>query len=73
MKEICSKIQINASPSIVWSIITDFENYGKWNPFIKEISGDTKEGSTIHVFIKPPNSNGMKFKPKILKYESEKK
>jgi hypothetical protein len=72
MKEICSKIQINASPSNVWSIITDFENYGKWNPFIKEISGDTKEGSTIQVFIKPPNSNGMKFKPKILKYEPEK-
>jgi hypothetical protein len=22
--------------------------------------------------IKPPNSNGMKFKPKILKYEPEK-
>ena len=72
MKEICTKILINASPAIVWDIITDFENYGKWNPFIREISGITKEGSTIQVFIKPPNSNGMKFKPEILKYESEK-
>ena len=72
MKKICTKILINASPSIVWHIITDFENYGKWNPFIREISGVTKEGSTIQVFIKPPNSNGMKFKPKILKYKSEK-
>lgn len=71
MKEICTKIQINASPSIVWSIITDFENYGKWNPFIREISGLTREGSTIQIFIKPPNSNGMKFRPKILKYEPE--
>ena len=66
MKEICTKIQINASPSIVWGIVTDFENYGKWNPFIREISGLKREGSTIQVFIKPPNSNGMKFRPKIL-------
>ena len=73
MKEICSKIQINASPSVVWNIITDFENYGKWNPFIRKISGATTEGSTIQVYIKPPNSNGMKFKPKILKYKPKKK
>ncbi len=73
MKEICTEIQINASPSIVWNIITDFENYGKWNSFIKEISGVIIEGSTIQVFIKPPNSNGMKFKPKIMEYEPEKK
>lgn len=72
MKEICTKILIKASPAIVWDIITDFENYGKWNPFIREISGVIKEGSTIHIFIKPPNSNGIKFKPKILKIDSEK-
>ena len=72
MKEICTKIQINASPTIVWNIITDFENYGKWNPFIKKISGVNKEGKTIQVFINPPNSRGMKFKPKILKYDPEK-
>ncbi len=56
MQEIYTEIRINASPSIVWDIITDFDNYGKWNPFIKEISGIPKEGSEIHVFIKPPNS-----------------
>ncbi|MFY9637770.1 MAG: SRPBCC domain-containing protein [Methanobacterium sp.] len=71
MQEIYSEIRINASPSIVWDIITDFDNFGKWNPFIREISGILKEGSEIHVFIKPPNSNGMKFKPRILKYDPE--
>ena len=71
MQEIYSEIRINASPSIVWDIITDFDNFGKWNPFIKEISGIPKEGSEIHVFIKPPNSSGMKFKPRILKFDRE--
>lgn len=72
MKEICTKIIINASPIVVWNIITDFENFGKWNPFIKKIWGVPKEGNTIQVFIKPPNSNGIRFEPKILKYEPEK-
>lgn len=71
MKEIYTEIQINASSKIVWEIISDFENYGTWNNFIQEISGIPKEGSQITVFIKPPNSKGIKFKPKILKYEPE--
>ncbi|MEN4018651.1 MAG: SRPBCC domain-containing protein [Methanobacterium sp.] len=71
MKEIYTEIEINASASIVWDIITDFDNFPKWNPFIKEISGNQQEGSQIEVFIKPPNSNGMKFKPKIIKFQPE--
>ena len=34
-KEIKTEILIKASPQIVWSILTDFENYPHWNPFIK--------------------------------------
>ena len=72
MKELYTEIQINASPSSVWNILTDFDDFRRWNPFIKEISGDLKVGSQIHVYIKPPNSNAMKFKPKLLKYKPEK-
>lgn len=72
MKEIYTEIQINASPSTVWNILTDFDDFRRWNPFIKEILGNLKVGSQIYVQIKPPNSNAMKFKPKLLKYEPEK-
>ena len=72
MKEIYTEIQINASPTTVWNILTDFDDFSRWNPFIKEISGNIKVGSQIYVYIKPPNSNAMKFKPKLLKYEPEK-
>jgi len=66
MKEIYTEIEINASAGIVWDILTDFDNFPNWNPFIKKISGILQEGERIEVFIKPPNSNGMDFKPKIL-------
>lgn len=53
MKEIYSEIEINAPSRIVWNILTDFEDFSHWNPFIQNISGDISEGSTIHVYIKP--------------------
>ncbi len=73
MKEVYSEIRINASSSVVWSILTDFDKFGEWNPFIKEISGTLKEGSKLRVFIEPPNSKGMEFKPTLKTVEFEKK
>lgn len=72
MKEVYTEIEIDASAGIVWSILTDFDNFPNWNPFIKKISGDLQEGAQIEAFIKLPNSKGMKFKPKILAYTPEK-
>lgn len=71
MKEIYTEIEIDAPASVVWDIITDFDHYPHWNPFIKEISGDHIVGAQIDVFIKPPDSNGMRFKPKILSHVPE--
>ncbi|HML05454.1 MAG TPA: SRPBCC domain-containing protein [Methanobacterium sp.] len=73
MKEIYSEVEINASPKVVWDILMDFENFQNWNPFIKQISGNPQVGSKIEVFIHPPDSRGMTFKPKILDYEPEEK
>ncbi len=64
-------MEIDTPASVVWDILTDFESYPQWNPFILKISGDQIIGAQIEVFIKPPNSNGMKFKPKILSYRPE--
>jgi Polyketide cyclase / dehydrase and lipid transport len=38
-KEIVTEIEINAAPSRVWQVLTDFEKYPIWNPFIKKITG----------------------------------
>ncbi len=73
MKEIYSEIIINTSAQVVWNILTDFEKFGEWNPFIKEISGTLKEGSQLRIFIEPPNSKGMEFKPTLKKVETEKR
>jgi hypothetical protein len=71
-KEIKTEILINATPEKVWSILTNFDNYPNWNPFIKSIKGEVKVGNKITVRIEPPEAKGMTFRPKILTLETNK-
>ena len=71
-KEIKTEILIYASPEKIWSILTNFDNYPSWNPFIKSIKGEVKVGNKITARIEPPEASGMTFKPKILTLETNK-
>lgn len=72
-KEIKTEILINANPEKVWKILTDFEKYATWNPFIKSIEGNVKVGKKITARIEPPETNAMTFKPTVLVFEENKK
>ncbi|WP_019540138.1 SRPBCC domain-containing protein [Proteiniphilum acetatigenes] len=65
-KEIRTEITIQAKREKVWAILTDFENYPNWNPFINFIEGKAEEGNQITVRITPPGGKAMTFKPKIV-------
>ena len=71
-KEIKSEILINAMPEKVWSILTDFDKYPNWNPFIKSITGNVLVGNKITARLEPPGAKGMTFKPKVLVFETNK-
>lgn len=71
-KEIITEILIHATPEKVWAILTNFNNYPNWNPFIKSIKGDVKTGNKIAARIEPPDANGMTFKPTVLSFETNK-
>lgn len=68
-KTIQTEIRINATPEKVWAVLTDFNAFAKWNPFIKSLTGDVKTGNTIKVRLEPPGAKGMTFKPKVLAFE----
>jgi hypothetical protein len=70
--EIRTEILINAIPHKLWEILTDFDKYPSWNPFIKYIKGTVKTGSQIEARIEPPGAKGMVFKPKVLAFEANK-
>jgi hypothetical protein len=72
MKKIETEIVIDSDLSIVWSVLSDFENYPNWNPFITSIKGEKSVGKKLTVSIQPPDGNTMTFKPIILKFEPNK-
>jgi hypothetical protein len=64
-------IEINAPPSRVWTLLTDFARMPAWNPFIKSISGSLMQGARLSVHIVPPGKSGMRFKPIVLSVRPE--
>ena len=60
-KQIETSITINASKEKIWKILTDFEKYPEWNPFIKSVTGEVKVGNQIQIKLQ-----GMTFKPMVL-------
>lgn len=71
-KELITEITINATPVKVWAVLTDFENYPNWNPFVKSLTGEVAVGKQITVLIDPPGGNAMTFKPIILAFTPNK-
>lgn len=58
---ISSKIQtktiIHASKNEVWNHLMNHNDYSRWNPFIKEISGSDKIGEQLKVKISMSEKN----------------
>jgi hypothetical protein len=68
MKELYTEIDINAPPETVWRILTDFNRYPDWNPFIRSVSGNIEEGKRINVTLTTKNGRDMGFKPMVMKF-----
>lgn len=47
VKNLETEIIINASKEKVWAILSDFNNYKSWNPFIKDSQGEMKVGGKL--------------------------
>ncbi|MCB0918474.1 MAG: SRPBCC domain-containing protein [Actinobacteria bacterium] len=63
--ELHSQIEIDASPDVVWKVLTDLERYHDWNPFIVSSRGELRQGETLVNRMQPPGGRAMTFKPKV--------
>ncbi len=71
MREIRNTVEIAASPARVWSVLTDFEAYREWNPFVVRASGALAVGATLDVTFAPPGGRAMQFRPVIVRLVPE--
>ncbi|MFB6106074.1 MAG: SRPBCC family protein [Halobacteriaceae archaeon] len=66
MTTIESTVDVDAPPSRVWTVLTDFESYPEWNRFLPLVSGRAEAGRTLRVRVEPPGARGMTFRPRVL-------
>jgi hypothetical protein len=72
LKTIETKVVIDSSAEKIWNILTNFEEYELWNPFMTKVVGDTILGSKIEVNIKTMSGKNRTYYPIITKCETEK-
>ena len=68
-RQLSSEIMINSSAKRVWEVITCFDDFPSWNPFIRRATGEIKDGAKLEVLIQPSGTRGMTFRPKVLKVD----
>jgi hypothetical protein len=66
MREIYSDVEVKAGPGKVWDVVTGFDNFPDWNPFITSCTGELSEGSTLEMKLKPPGAEEMAVSSKVL-------
>jgi hypothetical protein len=69
MKELTTTIDIDAPASRVWAILARFEDYPRWNPFIRKAEGSLVEGGRLKVLMQPAGTKAMAFHPRLLKVD----
>ncbi|MDQ2102887.1 SRPBCC domain-containing protein [Azospirillum isscasi] len=71
MMQIDTIIGIDASPAVVWGVLTDFAAYPSWNPFIVNIEGIAGAGERLTIRVVPHGQKGMAFRPRVLVADPE--
>ena len=53
MIELSARVEIDRPPSAVWDVLTDFEAYDEWNPYLSVHRGTPTEGSPVELQVSP--------------------
>ena len=66
MREIYSDVEVKAGPAKVWDVVTGFDSFPDWKPFITSCTGELSEGSTLEMKLNPPGAEEMTISSKVL-------
>ncbi|MGI9603963.1 MAG: SRPBCC family protein [Acidimicrobiales bacterium] len=70
--ELHTEIDIDASPEVVWQVLTDLDHYPEWNPFITSSVGEPEVGNQLVNRMEPPGGKAITFKPRVTLVEDGK-
>jgi hypothetical protein len=69
LKEIITRIEIRSKPEKVWKVLTDFQHYKLWNPFIIGITGSPIRGEKIEIELRTAAQKTRVYHPVITKVD----
>jgi hypothetical protein len=72
LKAIETHIIVDCTPEKIWDILTNFEEYELWNPFMTKVEGDAKLGAKIKVQIRTMRGKQRIYHPIITRFEINK-
>jgi len=64
--EIRTEIEIDATATEVWDVLTDFPAYHGWNPGTATIEGEPAVGARLAVSMKLASGRGIVMKPRVV-------
>lgn len=67
-----TEIDIDATPDVVWQVLSDLDAYAEWNPFITSAAGRPEVGQKLINRLEPPGGRAMTFKPSVTVVEDGK-
>jgi hypothetical protein len=70
--ELHTEIDIDATPEVVWQVLTDLDRWADWNPFITSSVGMPEVGETLVNRMEPPGGKAITFKPQVTVVENGK-
>ena len=63
--DLCTAIDIEVAPEIVWPHLTDLAAYAAWNPFITAAAGEVAPGRRLELCMEPPGGRAVTFRPHV--------
>jgi hypothetical protein len=69
MQTLDATTEIEAPAELVWQVIADTPRYREWNPFIRAIDGDLREGARLHVTIQAPGRMPVTFRARVMRLD----
>ena len=60
-----AEAEIFAPPARIWAILTDFDRYPDWNPYLSRVEGELGVGNTLVVSAGSTEGKSWRFKPKV--------
>jgi hypothetical protein len=65
-KTLTTQIDVEASPSRVWEVLTDLGAYPEWNPFIVRAGGTIEVGGRLSLRMQPVGARDVSLQPTVL-------